>query len=325
MSELDHAKRAINIGGSEIASLFYSWEKSDGKITFFSMFDDVPEGYGYLGCVSNHTTGYRLFMDKSHRMEPKPVEGERIDAGTFMEPAIAEWARKKWDDFKIQQVHRYIEVEGCPGMGASRDYEEVTKGHPPVEIKNVDYIVYKETWAEDDDGNITRPPLHIILQLQHQIEGTGAEYGWIVVCIAGNELKRVRIPRHEPTIEKIKKAIGQFWANVKLEKSPDDYIDMDTIAELWSQGFKGSHIDLTADNEMPVLCSQYLQAKVDSNSAEAEQDRLKAKITSRMTEHTVATVQGFKVSWPTVHREAKIKTVEVTEKDWRGGLTVTPK
>lgn len=317
-----HELRAQHIGGSEIASLFYQWELEDGSIIFRHMFEDRPEGAKMLGCCSSYLTGFRLYHQKAGLLAPDDLDNERVLAGQYLEPAIAEWARAKWD-WKIQKVHRYLTVQ--PGMGCSRDYEVVGKGYPPVECKNVDWMIFKDKWIADGDEIVT-PPLHIILQLQHQIAATDADHGWIVACIGGNELKRGRIERHEPTIARIKAAVSRFWIGVEAKERPHGFEDYETIADLFAYGTKDKHIDLTSDNELPTLCAAYLHKNAERKAVEAEEDTLKAQITAKMGDHTRATAQGFALGWPAVHREEKTIPAKVQPaKDWRQGLTVKEK
>lgn len=314
-----HDLRSKHIGGSEIASLFYQWQTDDGSIVFRHMFEEAPEGAQMLGCCSSYLTGYRLFHIKAGVLKPDEIDSERVDAGNFLEPAIAEWARKKWD-WKIQKVHRYLTV--MPGMGCSRDYEVIGKGYPPVECKNVDWLIFKDKWIADGDEIIT-PPLHIILQLQHQIAATDADHGYIVACVGGNELKRGRIERHEPTIARIKAAVARFWVGVDAGEKPHGFEDYDTVADMFSYGAKDKSVDLTGDNELPMICADYLHAKAEKSKIDERVDLLKAQITERMGDATRGTATGFKLTWPAVHREEKEIPAKVQPaKDWRQGLTV---
>jgi predicted phage-related endonuclease len=317
-----HELRSKHVGGSEISSLFYQWQAADGCITFRHMFEDRPEDATLLGCCSPYLTGYRLFHIKAGILQPDKIDNERIDAGIFLEPAIAEWARKKWS-WSLRKVHRYLSP--MDGMGCSRDYESVEKGFPPVEFKNVDFMQFKDKWIADGDEIIT-PPLHIILQLQHQIAATDADHGWIVACVGGNELKRGRIERHEPTIQRIKAAVSRFWIGVQAGEKPHGFEDYDTVADIFAYGTKDKHIDLTGDNELPVLCRSFLDLKHEKDSAEDRLEAVKAAITARMGDSTRATANGFTLSWPAAHREEKIIPQKIQPaKDWRQGLTIKQK
>jgi predicted phage-related endonuclease len=318
-----HALRARHIGSSEVASLFYAWSTPpDGRILYLHMFEEPPEDATCLGCVSRHKTGFRLYHEKAGRMEPDGVEGERVDAGTFLEPALAEWARKKFGPWDLRKVHRYITHPTVAGIGQSRDYEEVDKNYPPVEFKNVDFLIFRDLWQAEGD-EILAAPFDAILQLQHQMAGTAAAYGWIVACVGGNNLKRGKIDRHEPTVRKIEEAVASFWQAVETGREPCNLADFETVAELYAAGQKGAAADLTRDREAPELAARYLTLKKTADKVGAEMDAVKARLGRKIGNATAATLQGFKISWPSISRvEKEVPARNQPALTYRGAFTV---
>ena len=318
-----HTVRAQHVGGSEIASLFYEWKLADGTIIFLHMFETPPAHAQLLGCVSRHTTGYRLYHVKAGLLPADNLDdNERVQAGVFMEPAIAEWAKAKWN-WNIRNVKRYIQIES--GLGCSRDYEAVEAGFPTVQIKSVDGLIFRDQWIVDGE-DIVGPPLDIVLQVQQEIAATDADHGWIVACVSGNRLLRGRIARHEPTIERIKAAARRFWIGVEAGEKPNGFEDYGTISALYASGVKDKMIDLTSDNEAPELCAAYLKAKAALDNQETLVDTIKAKITAKLGEATKAVTQGYTMGWPAVHREEKMIPAKMQAAlDYRQGLRITPK
>lgn len=315
-----HALRAQHIGGSEIASLFYLWRLADGRQAFLHMFEVPPAGAECLGCASRHTTGYRLYWQKRGVLPPDNLdEVERVQAGQFLEPAIAEWARHKWD-WQLRKVHRYLRHPHIAGMGASRDFEEHGPGLPPVEIKNVDYLVFRDLWKTEGE-TITAPPLDITLQLQHQIaceDRVRAPHGWVVACVGGNKLYRGQIERHDPTIARIEQAVAAFWQAVESETPPLDVADFDTVAELSLLGaeMRSAPLDLRGDNELAILCADYLRLDDDVKNADAKRSAIKAQICGRLgdaPETIRAMADGFNLTWVYAQRGGK---------PYRGALTI---
>jgi hypothetical protein len=316
-----HEIRAQHVGGSEVAALFYVWRLADGQQAFLHMFEQPPAGAECLGCVSRHTTGYRLYWQKRGVLPPENLdEVERVQAGQFLEPAIAEWAQHKWDPWPLRKVRRYLLHPRIAGMGVSRDFEEHAPGLPPVEIKNVDYLVFRDLWKTEGE-EITAPPLDITLQLQHQIACEGrvrAEHGWIVACVGGNKLYRGQIARHDPTIARIEQAVAAFWRAVEAETPPLDVADFDTVAEMSLLGaeVRAAPLDLTADNELPVLCAEFLKTDASVKEGEAKRNAIKAQITRRFgnAPQTIrADIAGFKATWVYAERGGK---------PYRGALTI---
>lgn len=316
-----HQLRAENIGGSEIASLFYLWALEDGTPAYYHMFEIPPEGSEMVGCVSPYKTGYRLFYEKCERLPTPPLDGDRILAGQHIEPAIAAMAKEKWK-WSIQKVHRYITHPTVRGMGASLDYEEIATGHPPVEIKNVDGIIFSDRWKAEGD-EITDPPLYITLQLQHQIAVGNADYGWIVALIRGNTLMRQMIYRHEAALKKTEEAVTAFWKAIDEERSPLGIADYDTVTDLWSIESERLSVNLSEDNRAHELCGQFIEIKAAKKAIEHKFDLVKADLAIKMEDATRAELNGFKITYPQVHRKEKqIPAKVMPEGRWRGGMQV---
>jgi predicted phage-related endonuclease len=316
-----HELRASNIGGSEIASLFYLWALPDGTPAYFHMFEDVPEGAQMVGCASPYKTGYRLYYEKAERLPTPPLDGDRILAGQCIEPAIAEMARRKWD-WNIRKVNRYIPHPTVRGMAASLDYEEVGTGYPPVEIKNVDGIIFAERWQAETD-EITNPPLYITLQLQHQLAVGKAEYGWIVCFVRGCELKRQMIYRHEATLKRTEEAVTAFWKAIDEGREPYGTADYDTIADLWSVETDRQAVDLSKDNRAYELCERFIDLKSQKKNVEHMFDLCKAELGLKIEDASRAELNGYKITWPQIHRKEKQVPAKVqSELRYRGGMQV---
>ena len=140
MSNIPLSERRKFVGASEVGSLFYAVETEDGRIVYPHMFEPLPPGAAILGCLSRHTTGYRLWHIKAGNVDADNLdEVERVQAGQHMEPAIAAWSAEKWPEWSgvLRKVRRYIEHPEITGFGASRDYELHAAGLPPVEINRI--------------------------------------------------------------------------------------------------------------------------------------------------------------------------------------------
>lgn len=319
-----HDLRSRHIGGSEIASLFYAWQLPDGLVVYRHMFEPEPDGAVCLGCVSRHTTGYRLYHVKAGSLPADDLDGvERVQAGKHLEPALASWAAEKWEEWagRLRKVHRYMAHPTVPGLGASRDYELHAAGQPPVEFKNVDYLIFRDQWAADGD-DITAPPMDITLQVQHQIaaDGARADHGWIVACVGGNRLLRGRIEAHAPTIHRIEEAVAAFWHAVENGIEPREVADFDTIAELYAAGDRDKRVDLGQDNRLPDLCARYRHISAKRKQAERLEKGIKAQIGVRLGDATQADTSGFRITWPVVNRKAR--TQEIKAATYRGAMTV---
>jgi predicted phage-related endonuclease len=313
--------RESNIGGSEISALFSTWIV-DGVSHVFHAYEAIPENAYYAGSCSPYSNAYKLYLNKAGLLMPEDFGSERMDAGTYLEPAIAEWAKHKWD-MKLRKVRRYHLHPEVKGWGASVDYEVHGPGMDPVEIKNVDGLVAMRQWVIEGD-EVVNTPLHITLQLQHYIAARSAARGWIVAAIGGNQLVRGEVKPHAPTIARITEAIEAFWKGVAEQRPPERCAEMDTVAEEFAFGGSEGVIDLSTAYDLDTLARRYKRTKRHADFIEKHMENLKARIAMRVGGHSKAKLPSFKITWPVIEREEKMIPARLqAAKTYRGGFTIT--
>lgn len=255
----------------------------------------ASESAALLG-VSPFLTRFELWHFKSGTIPPHDLdENERVQAGQHLEAAIAAWASARWN-WPVRKVRDYLVHPHVARMGASLDFE--TLDGQPVEIKNVDYLVFRDgEWAAEGDV-LTDAPAHYLIQVQHQLAcRPGIERGWLVVCVGGNRLYRMEVPRHEKLIARIEREVAAFWRSVEEghEPRPDFEADASTIGLLYA-GQEGEVIDLRQHNRFPDLCAEYLAAHEIEKEARARKAAALAEIKTIMGSATTAIgPDGFKV------------------------------
>lgn len=318
--------RQDNIGGSDVAGLFSMWLLPDGSTVTLHAYEPVPADAVPLGSCSPYTNGYKLYTEKAGIVMPDDFNpSERMMAGTYFEPAMAQWASAKWG-MKLRKVRRYSIHPEVHGWGASVDYEVHEPGMTPVEFKNIDYLIARDKWVIED-GEVIAAPLHIQLQAQHYVGARGSAGAWIIACVGGNELVRGYFPRHEPTIERIAEAVEAFWQGVARAEPPVEVAEFADVADTFAIGVKEPNVghlaDLKGDAEASLLARRYMRLKKHAEAMEKITDRTKAKLALKIGEATKAVGDDFTVSWPTIEREAKlIPAREQVAMTYRGGFVV---
>lgn len=238
-----HEIRSQHIGASDVAALFG---------------------------MSPFTTRWQLWMEKSGKLPPEDLSSNKaIQAGTFLEGGIADWAAHRWDMI-IHKVTDYYTVDGCSGMGASLDFR--TDGNHPVEIK---WSAYGNGWEYDGD-TITSAPDNYILQVQHQMACTGAEYGWLIALLR-NEPRRMKIPRSEEIISTIKSNITAFWDSILAGEEPAVDFDEDAAAVVRLLNFVPMS-EVTLGAEHAGLFKKYLENAAIEKEAKAQKDAAKTEL-----------------------------------------------
>jgi putative phage-type endonuclease len=238
-----HELRSQHIGASDVAALFD---------------------------MSPFTTLWQLWMEKSGKLPPEDLsDNKSVQAGTFLESGIANWAAHRWD-MKIEKVVDYYTADDCPGMGASLDFQ--TDGGHPVEIK---WSAHGDGWEYEGD-TITCAPDNYVLQVLHQMACTDAEYGWLIALIR-NEPRRMKVPRSEEIISKIKSHVAKFWDSVRAGEEPPVDFNKDGDAVVRLLDFVPMS-EVTLTTEHAHLFQTYLENAAIEKEAKAKKDAAKTEL-----------------------------------------------
>lgn len=316
-----HDYRGRHVGGSEVACLFDQWWH-DGRLLTTHVYEDVPEEATFMGGLG-FISGHRLFEQKRGRVMPDDLSfNDRVTAGQHLEAGIAAWAGERWPDLKLRKVRRYIAHDDVPGWGASLDYESHQRGMPPVEIKNVDGWVFKQEWAAEGN-DIVSAPLRYLLQVQSQIGATGATFGWLIVCVGGNALYRMHVPRHDATQARLAEAVVAFWAGVEAGVFHPAHADYDATAKATAGGDPYG-IDLTESGDLPLTVARYERWTRHLKRVTSHTDKLKGRIAMAMGEASKGKHPAFSISWPNVTVAGRhVPAREQAGYSYRGALTIT--
>ena len=230
--------------------------------------------------LNPYQTEFELYHQKKDKVVVNIDDNERMMWGRHLEDSIALGFAEKYK-MKVEQFDVYMR-DPETRMGSSFDYKIVSEKEPMIlEIKNVDGLAYRKNWIEHDEYNI-EPPEHIALQLQHQLEITGYNVGYIVALVGGNTMKVVRSER-DPRIGKLLKGkVENFWERIKLGVPPDiDYTrDAQYIMKnLCNQADAGTILE--ADEDMDKLIDDYNAVNREYVSLGKQKDSIKAQILER--------------------------------------------
>mgnify|MGYP002632990268 CR=1 FL=1 len=236
--------------------------------------------------MSPHITELELFHRKKTGDLASFESNARMKAGIALEGAIADLASQELGcevkPFKVYATDQ-------DRMGSSFDYKIMDgkfKGWL-LEIKNVDFLVYRDNWLDDE------APDHIEVQCQHQLEMTGRD-GIIIAClVGGNDLKLIERPRNHKMGAGIRQRIQKFWQDIKEgnEPKPDFSRDADFIISLHRQA--GIEIEvLGPQDRVSGLMERYYESRRVVKEAEAESKAIKAEMLTMVGDTTGKVIYG---------------------------------
>ena len=267
-----HARRAKNIGSSEVAALF--------------------------GCQAPYAMSlYALWYVKAGIVPPPNVDNQRTRAGTLMEDAIAAvvahengWEIER-DTFCVDPMQ--------PGMSCTPDRKIIggpmpagASGPGAMEVKNVDYKQWKLEWTGGE------PPLYVLLQHQHQMACKGYNWGVIGGYIGGNTARAYPYLARPALIADIRRRVAEFWQSIADNKPPPvDGSDSasDVLASLYPEIIDDS-IDMRGSNKWPIACADFVNAGEERRIADKVYDAAKNRVIDLMAGHKRAWGSGWSVN-----------------------------
>ena len=250
--------------------------------------------------LSPYTSLFELWHQKVGNIpSPDLSTDERVNAGQFMEPSIAAWAAHKWH-WPILNVKKYRQHPKVERMGCSLDFETVDCLEP-VEIKNVDNLIFRDGDWECEGDTILDAPAHHLVQVQHQIactSGNWPERGWLIVCVGGNKLYRMEVPRHVEFIGRLEHEVQQFWATVAANEVPEPNFDVDAGAISLLYGGAGDEFaDLRGNDRARELCEAYLAGLEVEKGGKATKSMALAELKTMMQDARGALIDdGYKIT-----------------------------
>lgn len=263
-----HALRLRNIGGSEIAGLF-----------------DVQQPY--------QLSRYGLWMVKTGLAEDKFEGNERTIWGNRLEAVIAEGIAED-EGWNIRKGG-YFSDPTTQGLGSTLDFiiesDPEYEGPGAFEIKNVDGIVFAQKWIDDE------PPLHILLQLQHQLTASGFKWGAIGALVGGNKPFVYKYEARPNLIADIRRRVTEFWQSVRdgIQPPVDGTDNATAILKAINTPVTRETVDVSADTVWPEIVAEFQRTQAAKKEATVAHDLAKNRLIERLGVAKEVTGDGFSV------------------------------
>lgn len=237
-------------------------------------------------------TLFELWNRKQGRVVVDFEENERTKWGKRFEDSIANGVAND-NNWTVRKMSEYIRDPELR-IGASFDYsiEEikdpisgaVIQREGCFEIKNVDSMQLKQKWIieKDDEGNETiEAPLHIELQVQHQLLVSGRQFTYLAAMVGGNKVILIKRVPDLAVHAAIKQKAAEFWQSIadNIPPPPNYARDLSTISKLYGYAEVGKVLDYSGgDLTMDQLVRDYRQAQQDEKAAKERKEALKAEM-----------------------------------------------
>lgn len=228
--------------------------------------------------MSPYVTHFDLWHRKKTGIVPEFKTNDRMNWGNRLESAIAHGIAEE-QGWEIKPMKEYMRDPDMR-MGSSFDFVITNLGEPVhLEIKNVDYLAFRDGWLEHEDGSI-EAPIHIELQVQHQMAVSGFKRAFIGAFIGGNRGVVIERLRDDDVIAAIRSKVADFWRTVDAGQEPDPVMpsDAEVLIRLNQYAKPGKVLDASADDVLAEMIERYKAAAAAEKNAGEDKDVAKAEI-----------------------------------------------
>lgn len=268
-----HDLRGRHVGGSEVAALF-----------------DLPADQVPAYMMRR----YALWHVKAGNAPSPRVDNPRTKWGLRLEATIADAAAE--DNGWAITRGGYVKDLTTEGLGCTLDFiveaDPAEDGPGALECKNTDWLVHKRSWLDEE------PPLHILLQHQHQLAATGYTWGAVAALIGGNDLRIYRYKARPKLIAEIRRRVREFWASIAEGKEPpvDGSDSASAMLSALYPALDGDSVDMSASNEWAEAAHELFNAAAARREANETYEGAKNRVAALLGTHRRGYGNGWAVN-----------------------------
>jgi putative phage-type endonuclease len=244
--------------------------------------------------LSPYCTPYELWFRKKDKTIVKLEDTDRLKWGRRNQDTIAHGFAEDqgWSVRKMTEYIRKPELR----LGSSFDFMRIIPSPAIIEVKNIDGLVYKNEWIEDDNG--IQAPYHIELQIQQQLLVSELTEGFICALVGGNKPVLIHRKVDEKIQQVILKKSAEFWKSIDENKPPEPNFEVDSefIKTLYQTATPGTVIDISENKHIIELVTAYRAYKDTIKLAETRSEGIKAELLTLIGTNEKAIAPTFSIS-----------------------------
>lgn len=266
---------------------------------------------GALFNISKFATEFTLYHDKRQPEPPFFDDNDRMRAGRYLEPSIAEFAANELGVQCIPFDEYYYDPDIRQGTSfdfmilAAMDHK---LNGAILEIKNVDQYIWRSDESEWTDSCM---PGHIEAQVQHQMKLSQIKRAVVAVLVGGNDLKFYQREFDPDIANNIDIVVKRFWHRVDndLEPNPNWARDSDYILSM-NQITDDGVYDANQNFEFESWVIKYAALRKRNLDNAQQLKELKAMMTKAIGKNSNVILENWHISYRA--NKNKIRTFRLT-------------
>ena len=241
--------------------------------------------------VNKYKTAFEVYLEKTEPISEIKEQSESAYFGDIFEEVVAKEFEKRTGK-KVRRDRRHFKHKDYPFMVANID-RRIVGENAILECKTANQYLAKN-WEDEEI------PASYLLQVQHYLEVTGAEKGYIAVLIGGQKFLWKEVARDEELISMIIAAEKEFWQMVD-DKTPPS-LDGSSAAEKWlNERYKETNDELIElDYSYKEKINEYFELKEQAKNVGERIKEIENKVKGELKNSQYGHAPGFKIDWKKV-------------------------
>lgn len=226
--------------------------------------------------VNPYDTVFDVWQRKLGLADEKDLSGNpRVEAGTYLEPAIRQMFRDKAGKL-VTEPEEIIIHPAHKWMAGSLD-GLVPEENAILEIKTAGF---EDGWG---DQGVNIIPKHYLCQVAHYMAVCDASYAYVAVLIGGWDFRYYKIDRSLKLEEKLVEKEYEFWHKNVLAQEPPEPRNYDDVVSLCRN--KTIENPITSNTEIEEVIRGLKEVKHKTKRLQEAEKNLKNKIALYMRQH----------------------------------------
>lgn len=245
--------------------------------------------------LNRYASAYELWLEKIGEVESEQVNNDSIHFGNVLEDIVAKEFEER-SGYKVRKNNFLMAHPDYYHIRANID-REIVGENAILECKTTSLYNAKEWEGES-------VPPHYLIQVQHYMAVTGADFAYIAVLIGGQKFVYKRIDRHDGIIKAIIELANEFY-NVNVlngvapkvggSEAASNYLD-----KQYPDAIEGAQ-PLPAKYEKDF--KELMQIKDKIKLLKERENEIKNNVKVELKEYEKGEIKGFTVEWKQVYKQ----------------------
>lgn len=245
---------------------------------------DLKKRSTFLGCsdaaavlgLSPYKTRADVWLEKTERVVPPPLESGPATWGTILEEPVAKyWAKQT--GLKVRKTSKHYQHKGHPFLVGHLD-RTVDGTDRFLEVKTASTWKADE-WGETGTDNI---PLGYRLQLASYFALTRFKFAELACLIGGQDFRMYTIERDDALVQKVVESLAGFWTEYVLGDTEPPPLSIDEAKSLWPVHEPDKFVSVQIDDELVGKWERWHAVGELLADLSKERDEIEAAFAERM-------------------------------------------